>query len=443
MKGTLLFTSFGFKFLRIILVWVLILGMAFPGLYAQTSNAMNFDGVDDNAEIAGVNVITTGSYTKEAWIKVNNFPISGLWAGIVSEGFSAFYIQYQGVLANNGPSIVSSAGGILVTGVWYHIAVTFDAASGIMKVFKDGVRVGDGTAGVLSATDLRQSVIGAYRNIYTGVYSNFFDGDIAELRIWNYARSEADIALTYKCGIPATGATGLIAYYKFDEGTAGADNTAITTLVDASGNGNDATLNHFALDGTTSNFTGDFNELAGECDKVLPVTLSYFEAKSQQNTILINWQTASESNNRGFYVERSSDGNSNWKDIAFIDGKGNASAAQNYSYRDERPANGNNYYRLKQVDFDGQFALSKIALATYSVSGSAVLFPTVASGTIFIRQADRSLLKSGFYIYDNTGRPVLNGIIESEPQSVNISKLPQGNYFLRIQGGQVLKFIKK
>jgi len=89
----------------------------------------------------------------------------------------------------------------------------------------------------------------------------------------------------------------------------------------------------------------------------LPVDLSSFEAYRSQRYTALNWQTESEINNQGFELQRSRDAQ-NWKVIGFIEGQGRAAS---YTFTDKEPlSSGIYYYRLRQVDWDGQFEFSKV-----------------------------------------------------------------------------------
>jgi len=85
----------------------------------------------------------------------------------------------------------------------------------------------------------------------------------------------------------------------------------------------------------------------------LPVELTSFSAKCDNQTSLLTWQTASETNNDFYIVEKSND-MINFFEIGKVDGAGNSSRTLNYSYTDKELLSGDNYYRLKQVDFDGK-----------------------------------------------------------------------------------------
>lgn len=91
----------------------------------------------------------------------------------------------------------------------------------------------------------------------------------------------------------------------------------------------------------------------------VPVTLLSFTGILQNGKVKLYWQTTAEYNNRYFYVERSNDG-IHFISIGRVDGNGTTSLPHSYTLTDPNPANGINYYRLKQVDFDGYAAYSHI-----------------------------------------------------------------------------------
>lgn len=90
-------------------------------------------------------------------------------------------------------------------------------------------------------------------------------------------------------------------------------------------------------------------------DAPLPVELTSFVSVISGNDVTLKWRTSSESNNRGFEVERSSADNNKWINIGFVDGAGNSASAVDYSYSDRNLSTGNYQYRLKQIDFNGNF----------------------------------------------------------------------------------------
>jgi len=100
----------------------------------------------------------------------------------------------------------------------------------------------------------------------------------------------------------------------------------------------------------------------------LPVTMLYFNAEKLGETqSLLNWATASEINNDHFDVERSSDAET-WAKIGQVKGAGTTEVQTDYSFTDQEPLSGINYYRLKQVDVDGNFEYTNITDVTFDGS---------------------------------------------------------------------------
>lgn len=98
----------------------------------------------------------------------------------------------------------------------------------------------------------------------------------------------------------------------------------------------------------------------------LPVELLYFTAKGKDRQIILNWSTASEKNNKGFDVQRSTDGKE-FEKIGWVDGHGTTNVMKSYSFRDANVLPGVvYYYRLNQIDFDGKNEISKTVAASIS-----------------------------------------------------------------------------
>jgi hypothetical protein len=88
----------------------------------------------------------------------------------------------------------------------------------------------------------------------------------------------------------------------------------------------------------------------------VPVELVSFNASISEGEVLLNWVTATETNNQGFEVQRKSD--SEFQSVAFIEGNGTTTEAKQYSFVDNNLQPGHYTYRLKQMDFDGTFEYS-------------------------------------------------------------------------------------
>jgi hypothetical protein len=102
----------------------------------------------------------------------------------------------------------------------------------------------------------------------------------------------------------------------------------------------------------------------------LPVELSSFTAKVVGKSIRLNWQTMSEINNFGFDIERASTSPSQcWEKIGFVNGNGNSNSPKSYSFIDNNPnSSGEIWYRLKQIDNDGQYEYSDAINVMFSIN---------------------------------------------------------------------------
>lgn len=159
----------------------------------------------------------------------------------------------------------------------------------------------------------------------------------------DFSTSESDESLVFPCRFNTQG-NGWI----FRSGSSGA------TVVEGGGSTN-FTSNRMIWNGLSS-----FSDFTGIGDGTpLPIELIHFSAIAQSNDVLLNWVTASETNNHFFTIERSADA-VNFEQVKNINGAGNSNTIKTYSTTDHSPLSGLSYYRLKQTDFDGQSAYSEI-----------------------------------------------------------------------------------
>lgn len=114
-------------------------------------------------------------------------------------------------------------------------------------------------------------------------------------------------------------------------------------------------------------------------DSALPVSLIYFNVEKIGKSVLLTWQTASETNHKEFVIERSVDSR-NFGAIGRVDGNGDSEKIKNYEFKDSSPVlDSINYYRLRQVDQDGTFTFSRILVANFVEDGSiSLLYPNPA-----------------------------------------------------------------
>ena len=137
----------------------------------------------------------------------------------------------------------------------------------------------------------------------------------------------------------------------------------------------------------------------------LPVTFLDFFAGSENKKIKLSWKTANEFNNDRFEIERANDGIS-FSKIGEIRGHGNSSVLQQYTFYDEQPLTGKNFYRLKQVDIDGRYEYSTIELILVDDPRIFVVYPNPVSsrGIINIYIASQVRKRVKILVYDMSGR---------------------------------------
>ncbi len=160
--------------------------------------------------------------------------------------------------------------------------------------------------------------------------------------------------------------------------------------------------------------------------------LSFDATPVDNSSVLLNWSTATEINDAGFYIERSSDAGVSWSRIGFVPTNaagGNSNTTFDYHFADQSPANGINYYRLQQVDIDGISIFSYIVHASIDVHGAHIkIYPNpavnqiTANGVTNIQRVD---------IYDMDGRKVISKATNDQAVlSIDISHFSPGTYIL-------------
>ena len=163
-----------------------------------------------------------------------------------------------------------------------------------------------------------------------------------------------------------------------------------------------------------------------------------FKANVNESGVSLDWSTATEINNSGFQVERSS-GNS-FEVIGFVGGHGTTTEIQNYSYLDNTVKSGTYTYRLKQIDFDGTFEYSNAIEVDFSGVTEFALaqnYPNPFNPSTVINFSLAVDSKVSLKIFDVLGQEVatlVNGQLAagSHPISFNASLLNSGVYFYQI-----------
>jgi hypothetical protein len=197
--------------------------------------------------------------------------------------------------------------------------------------------------------------------------------------------------------------------------------------------------NKITLAGITS-----FSEWTASSEVPLPICLTYFRATRIVSGILLEWETASETNNDYFSIERSFDG-FEWEAIHRQNGAGNSSYSNYYSYTDLNNKNIIRYYRLKQTDFDGSYEYSAIIAA----------LPAIIGGYITVKPHEINLALNNFdsdtaldmILTDINGRNIFSkSVIPSTIQASHVSipvSIPEHSaYILTLRSGNWLSHFK-
>jgi Lamin Tail Domain/Secretion system C-terminal sorting domain len=182
----------------------------------------------------------------------------------------------------------------------------------------------------------------------------------------------------------------------------------------------------------------------------LPVELTTFSASVLENTVNLNWETATEVNNYGFEIERkivtqiASNLSNSWGKVGFIEGHGNSNSTKNYSFQDNSISLSGGYsYRLKQIDIDGKYEYSQIVEVEIGIPTEfevAQNFPNPFNPTTSISFSLPEKANVEVVIYNMLGE-IVNTLVNIEMEAgkyrynFNASKLSSGTYIYRVSAG--------
>jgi len=176
-------------------------------------------------------------------------------------------------------------------------------------------------------------------------------------------------------------------------------------------------------------------------DVIVPVELAAFSATRDNNDVVLTWFTATETNNRGFEVQRKSTGV--FEKIAFVEGNGTTTETQNYMFRDSNVPSGSYTYRLKQVDFDGSFSYSdEVEIEQPAVFYLAQNYPNPFNPTTNIKYSVPSDGNVTLKVYDVLGNEVstlVDGFKQAGTFDVTFdgSNLSSGVYYYRLTSSEM------
>jgi hypothetical protein len=192
-------------------------------------------------------------------------------------------------------------------------------------------------------------------------------------------------------------------------------------------------------EGNYGNGSVDFSAAApgsvSVSSSALPVTLTHFTATPKSSTVQLDWATATELNNDGFEVQRSADARS-WEKLGWVAGRGTTQERQDYGFVDEAPLSGQSYYRLKQIDYDGQYEYSP----TVSVRGRGEalfsVFPNPARERLQVRFDDTPPVDARLRLRNARGQTVREWPVDTRG-GLSLEGIRPGAYVLQLEGVRV------
>jgi hypothetical protein len=266
---------------------------------AAAGEALNFDGANDYVNVpdnAALN-FGTNDFTIEADFQSSVSQPN--YAGIVVKAPNNGGINggYQLVIVNNhiaaeisdgGSGFLGTGNGLegtstLTDGNWHHLAMVVNRANNNIKLLVDGTVEANVTDPSIATINVSNPTVDMLLGVER-TFALYANGNIDEVRIWNRALCTSEIQNNMP-GEVATNSNSLVVYYKFNQGFINSDNTAITTLTDATTNALSGTLNNMTLTGATSNFVAPGAVTTGSMVTAFSNTLS---AVATQTNIACN-----------------------------------------------------------------------------------------------------------------------------------------------------------
>ncbi|MCH9028333.1 MAG: T9SS type A sorting domain-containing protein [Bacteroidetes bacterium] len=397
---------------------------------------LQYDGFNDRCNILNGQELFSSLdvFTVEAWINTSNISNGPIFIGSRPGGDILFGIEPDGTTAFStnlisvGAFVETSPGTFPADGMWHHVAcVRTGPGVGQGKIYIDG---NDRTAPAFNAPGAVVSLSGDL-TFGVGLSTFFFNGLIDDLRIWNVERSQTQI--NNNKGLQLTGSEpGLIGYWQFNEGSG-------QSIFDSQTNGttHDGTL------GADGSVASDDPTRIQDSGLPLPVELTSFTANANKDgNVILNWSTATEINNQMFEIERRSK-ESQFITIGYVEGYGTTTEPQEYFYLDNTVETGFYVYRLKQIDFGGQFEYSdeiEVEVNGPLTFGLEQNYPNPFNPSTNIKY---SVPENGFVnlsVYNLVGEEVsvlVNETVNAGFYEIkfNAANLPSGTYFYRIQAG--------
>jgi len=408
--------------------------------FAQTNNALRFNGVDNYVKLNQVpsmfNDIANSDFTIETWINPQgNNTARVFFAQKDNLNFVSVLLNPDNrvyfYVVSNGTTNSTSTINALNLNQWQHIAVSWKADTKELNTYINGVAQNTTSGGSSSAGTNNTAVLGA-RSDGT---SQFLNASLDEFKIWGKVKSQSEVAngmLAIDVDDP-----NLKLYYNFNQGTANGNNSAFTQLLDQKVPANNGTLTNFQLSGTNSNW------IASPLNVVLPVKMGSFVLNREVNAVSLKWSTLTELNSDYFTISRSSDGKT-FEHLKRVPAAGNSKQQLNYVYTDRTPYIGTNYYKLEQTDLDGKLYEIGIKDVNFKLDDLISIYPNPTAQQVYVKGNYQEF--SEVQLVDVAGKVLQQKSISNlnEILSFDLTKYVKGIYFIKLRGtnGLTKKVIK-
>ena len=173
---------------------------------------------------------------------------------------------------------------------------------------------------------------------------------------------------------------------------------------------------------------------------ITPVKMVSFTAEKNDKSVLLKWQTSNEINNNYFVVEYSTNGNE-WKQLSQLKALNN-DGLNNYQFIHNTPAKVN-YYRLKQVDKDGDFTYSEVRKVNFETKAKMSVYPNPVTNRFTVDMGDDFTTAVPYNIVNLKGSILQSGTISNRQQSISLNNITTGVYLLKVSNSETIQIIKK
>jgi hypothetical protein len=179
---------------------------------------------------------------------------------------------------------------------------------------------------------------------------------------------------------------------------------------------------------------------------ILPIILSSFNAVLNAGAVDLSWTTATEANSDHFSVQRSTNAGESWDEIGRVAAAGNSNVSLNYTFTDNKPAQGTSEYRLQLIDKDGKYTYSEVKSISRGIVTGVSIYPNPARDYVNITLAATAGETVLIRLFNNSGallqeKSVANAGGTTVP--VAVSSYPEGNYLIVVSGADGSRQVSK